>query len=440
VLGPSLFGNLINLSFLELSDNIINEIDFSCFENLDNLETLKLDNVRLNVKVKPASRRTLPNLTYLQLKNAVFKLVNQFNFTNFVTLNLQTAELSSELIQSIPTRSIRNLNLRKSKLNYWAFDKVINRFGGSIIDLDLSDIALGKHFQSRTLNESFNLERLSLSNCDCVENVTLWNYDKLIFLDLSSNGISELRKRFLFNNKQIEWLNLSNNSLQVIRKTYFLGLTKLKSLDLSNNNIIDIKQAAFKYLTSINYLDMSNNQLKHLLQDAFETNYLILLRFISLRNNPQLSYMWSPIYSRSLYSIDNEGCNLPRIYLSYLIGNPVILTFNLRNNKFKEIKKTAFEQTKFILELLLSTNLIETVDKSAFDDLNELLVLDLSQNRLKALHNQTFSGLGQLKKLNLSFNSIEIISRSLLSGLEQLESLDLSFNSIKEVESSLSYF
>ena len=83
-------------------------------------------------------------------------------------------------------------------------------------------------------------------------------------LDLSYNGLFELKTRSFENLRVCEFLDLSFNHLRVIHEGAFQGLHSLKVLNISFNHLFEFSINEIQDLNSLATLDLSHNRLRHL--------------------------------------------------------------------------------------------------------------------------------------------------------------------------------
>ncbi|CAF0998000.1 unnamed protein product, partial [Brachionus calyciflorus] len=139
------------------------------------------------------------------------------------------------------------------------------------------------------------------------ENVCFYA-NHLLNLDLSNNLISTFLNSTHFDclNK-LEYLNLSSNSISNLHENTFNSLNSLKELDLSNNQIeyIPINLFYFK-LPNLTYLNLKNNYIKEL--DVWLV-FLKSIKHIDLSFNQIKTFVnrmeWNPFYVSPYIGIHN---------------------------------------------------------------------------------------------------------------------------------------
>ena len=144
-----------------------------------------------------------------------------------------------------------------------------------------------------------------------------WFPYKLEKLDLSFNIIPVLTFDITFGTKRVKFLNLSNNGINEVRKFVLGNLTQLEVLDLSNNRLtnMDDPDHPFEMPENITKLYLQNNGIYRLNYDKLlsakklneinvENNQLIhlnksLIPAYFLSGNPTGSY--SVVAGRTCY-------------------------------------------------------------------------------------------------------------------------------------------
>ncbi|XP_045188915.2 adhesion G protein-coupled receptor A3-like isoform X2 [Mercenaria mercenaria] len=90
-----------------------------------------------------------------------------------------------------------------------------------------------------------------------------------IYLDLSKNEISVLRKESFSQLSDLQRLDLSHNRITLIEPGAFEGLSELRRLDLSNNNLGSINGSIFSGLPNLQKLMLSFNKLNTIPDGTF---------------------------------------------------------------------------------------------------------------------------------------------------------------------------
>jgi len=432
------FTGLSSLNLLDLSENKLKSLDENVFELMPQIESIILKSNQIHFWSN--SFFYLTNLKHLYLSTNNLACLNMTPvFSNFSSLDLSENSLG-KLFKLYSLKNLKYLNLSRtnSKLVYDLFN--ISQ-KSNLAELDLSFNNLN-YFNGFSIFPS--LKKIYLKDTHLVSFEFLENFPKLTELDLSNNNLyGSSEKKFI--SVEMRVLKLSNVSLQNI---YFLPfLDNLEYLDLSYNNLRTIPNGE----TSVVYLDLSFNNIKRL-YDARESIFrdlmdnAVFLRHLNLGNSLN-SVLKDKIFyfNRQLETVIFSGnylnlfpkfcqfCSSRNCRSNLLINNEC----RLRKLYFdsNNLKSLFFEDLSALdnLELLnLDNNCLSSIEDKSLSNLIKLEVLILSRNKLSSmnLNANLFSKLSNLKLLNLSSNLIESVATHVFSQLYKLETVDLSFNKI----------
>ncbi|KAH3712735.1 hypothetical protein DPMN_072490, partial [Dreissena polymorpha] len=184
-------------------------------------------------------------------------------------------------------------------------------------------------------------------------NLTSDMFDKLskiVYLDLSSNGIVHIPDGVFKNLWRLITLKLENNGIEVITNGTFHGLTFLRTINLNGNKIREMTPYGFMGLSHLHALNLSYQSIQRLHQNTFS----------GLRN---------------------------------------VRTLNLSHNAITFIEEGAFNGLAYLLSLDLSVNHLGTVQTNTFHGLGFLNSLDISKNDIDVIEENVFSGLKSLDYL-----------------------------------------
>jgi hypothetical protein len=167
---------------------------------------------------------------------------------------------------------------------------------------------------------------------------------KLYYIDLSSNGITEIRICELRGYKSIRILNLSNNGIDKIYENAFQELVHLKHLYLSGNKIIQLPSAAF--------------------------NSNVNLQKLFLKGNPlSVSDGASILVSDSITYLDIAYCNLAILPAESFAAIPNLVALRLDGNPLTNITTEMFESLRNLREIYMESE----TSKYAESSFNEFL-------------------------------------------------------------------
>ncbi|XP_053686169.1 leucine-rich repeat neuronal protein 2-like [Sabethes cyaneus] len=201
--------------------------------------------------------------------------------------------------------------------------------------------------------------------------------NKLKYLSLRDNAITELKdKNFAYTTSLLE-LDLSENKIENIESDAFLGLNLLRKLNLMENHIKTIQVNTFSTLLHLEHLIISSNPLGDFLNSS-ETDI-----FLKLGVTPRLAV------------IELENCSLTNVDLSNGIGLDNII---LRSNQLLQIEKLP----KAVSHLDISDNPIRLMTAKFLPHLFNLQTLTMEDMpNLYKLDEYSLYGLPRLSRLNL---------------------------------------
>ncbi|XP_063432567.1 G-protein coupled receptor GRL101-like isoform X1 [Mytilus trossulus] len=146
---------------------------------------------------------------------------------------------------------------------------------------------------------------------------TFFDLDRLSYLDMSNNLITELPDGVFQNLFRLVTLNLKDNQIRRLGNGSFSGLTSIRALYLSGNGIEEIYPSAFVGLSQLQTLDLSHQ------------------RLVTLQSGTFLGL-------RSLFSLDLSYNTIQIIQGGGLNGLLKLLTLDISNNEIMMIESNAF--------------------------------------------------------------------------------------------------
>ncbi|KAL0100146.1 hypothetical protein PUN28_019526 [Cardiocondyla obscurior] len=374
------------ITYLNLTENYITNIDRGAFDKLPNLKQLYLSNNRLN------SRSILnfgdhEELQILILNNATGELAHlQQSF--YITISDKYPSLK---ILSLSKNDIESIHVT----NYNPFPKL------EILDL------------SENYLWSINFNNLLSNN--------------LYFLDLHNNSLDS------FSHNQLDkliTLNLDNNKFDYItRSMYSLSIAGLKSLlyfSVSNNRINSIDSSAFRDNNDLLYLNLSRNVLSSLYPEVFLN--LPNLEVLDLSENILYSFprILKEMQITILYLYGNYIKELtPQIFENM----PKLKKLLLGDNKILEIDVSSFNGLSSLEELDLSKNKLYFLPEGWTKSLVSLKYLDLSNNQFASLESLSLMNNLSLTEVYLMMNPLEYLNVSYFENLPQNLTINLMNNS-----------
>jgi Leucine-rich repeat (LRR) protein len=388
------FEGLINLKELNLSFNIIKQINIS--SNLNNLLILDLKKNDIS-KTESKNFFILDNMIRLDLSD---NNLQEFDSKNIFSSNNQLEELylSYNNLKSFDFSGLKKLQVLDLKNNN------ISKIGGSesfvtIVTLDLSENNL-EEFNSKIIFPSKinQLRELSLSK-NHLKSFDFLSLNHLEILKINSNNLNiQLESLSLLLPKTLTILNLSFNNVTMSQNETSNSFINLRSLDLTKTNILKIEKQSFSGLLKLEKLLLNHNKGLEISNGCFYE--LKKLAYLDLTDIGLKS-----LNASNLFNKDNN--------LTVLI---------LIQNDLNYLDEYSFKDLRNLKILNLKFNQIKHILPKTFDELIHLKYLNLYSNKLKKIYKTSFDSLINLEELILSHNQL-VYYDDWLRNLKKLKSL-----------------
>ncbi|PAV66789.1 hypothetical protein WR25_10513 [Diploscapter pachys] len=365
---PDAIIRLRHLTSLNLSSNLLGDINSTMGLNSTSLEKLDLSHNKLTKVATSFYERSLQSLTFLRLDFNLISKIDEAAFQNYS--KLQTLNLGSNRIEVVKNGA----------------------FSG--------------------------LQQLALLN---LGNNTLHTIEPSVFdgisidtLDLSHNGFTEAPMAIgqLFKLKKI---NLSWNKISKLYQFVFKQIPHLHSIDLSHNELQSVGPYIFSDCASLTHLDLSSNRISLLFKDAFSK--CPQLKRLNLSDNRISSYEDSLSQASSVKKLDLSSNKLELLQWSALPAKLEYLTAD--NNHITLLAAAENSNVRFVS---LRENLITQIVSDQIP--NSIETLDVAHNKINHIGKMTFSSKSALKTLNLTDNalkSVHIDSLKVIEGVHPVE-------------------
>ncbi|CAK7357341.1 unnamed protein product [Dovyalis caffra] len=425
----SLF-QLVHLQKLNLANNDFNGSQIpSAFGNLSELTALELSNSLFFGNI-PSEIFKLSRLTY-------FALYSNYNPFSERFLKLKRADLRS-LMQNLT--NLEYLSLGSVDMPF-SIPNIIANFS-SLKVLTLINGGLRGQFPE-TIFQLPNLQSLRVAyNPDLTDHLpaSIGNLHSLEDLTIDSCNLSGLIPFSVGNLSRLGTLILRNNSFRGQIPSTFANLTQLTRLLLDSNNLSVGTLSWLDRLTKLQYLgldqppavlpwshlrvlDLSSNMLQgSLLVPPFSTIHYSVSNNSLAGNIPpsickvdgedQLIYMqadtsisingqWMPHYFAYSMTLTNKG-----LEMDYEKILEILIFIDLSCNKFEGEIPEFIGNLKGLRLLNLSDNILSGFIPPSIGNLAKLEALDLSQNRLSGKIPQQLVQLTFLEFFNVSHNHL----------------------------------
>ena len=480
------FDRLINLEYLDLSNNLTINLSKKVFQYNQNLKYLDLSEnclqaSALNPTFVPTTNIQVLHLGFSWCKLPETKAVNHLyappilgsSFSKMKNLTLlsfgQPTQMEYAVHRVYPIRFyIINSSTVDALRDLKNLEKVI--FDGNIVrSLDMVVLFLLKSLTR------FDLQANVIANITFTESMRKvpsklqWKSkyslcSQHFVLLLSNNMIDNLQSKWLVNSK-ITYLGLEFNLLQSIIENVFENLPCLTDLNLQNNPLKFIHPNVFKNAFRLKNLYLSSTQIILAIRSLYFLNYIptsINLRLTLAKHNLydlMCNYAHKHISAPNVTQLDLSDNVIiqSKIFLQYVaqiffnaktlvlrncaiktilftLSAPHITSLDLSHNQIDEITFEFLKGFPSLETLLFSNNKITYFSNGDFTKNPNLTHLDLSHNFIRIVSFDTNQRLlKDLKILVLSNNYIYNLSPKTfpLSFLSQLEVLDLRWNSIE---------
>ncbi|XP_071978743.1 toll-like receptor 3 [Engystomops pustulosus] len=372
-----------NVLSLDISKNVMSQIDNNSFIYLPNLRILNLEENQVSHLTSKAFKG-LSNLRYLNLKKF------------FSSSKSKIDDLSFQWLQNL-----QYLNMEQNKKIFFSeftFSGLTN-----LTNLDLG----GCSFQT-IRNETFS----SLSN------------SSLISLNLSKIDLTKIESRAFYGLKHLEVLDLGINQIdQYLTGQEFEGLHKIKQIYLSYNKHLSLTRSSFCSIPSLEKLNLRKTAITFKSPSNSLFQCLHNLTHLDLGNNNIANIdedIFSGLHNLRILSLQHN--NLARLWKKANPGGPVLFLKGLQNleildllsNGLDEIPAEAFRGLSDLKILNLGENNIYVFPQSLFADQESLLDLDLHKNLITSVEENTFKNvLGSLRNLSMGNNPFDCTCESI---------------------------
>jgi Leucine-rich repeat (LRR) protein len=410
LINSSAFAGQVQLTELNLTENLISLLLPNTFDKLASLEVLDLSRNKI-AKIEDGLFKGLDSLKVLRFSS---------NSINFISSHA-FAELEK----------LEELDLSKNLLGIFHKESIISNTVLKILNISGNKI---KEFHNLDLDKFKNLIELDISNNE----LNTSNYE------ISKSFLGELTQVYFSHN---QFINIPYYESQFHEFSIDDDYLKIKEMDLSHNNLTSVRKGELWIYRLVDKINLSHNQI-----NVIEEN--------SLNWEPKFNIIDNscPIKSIKSYVVNHE--NAVSVYKDFEITEDYhvhemagssdchfkserkniserivsLKWLSISHNKIKDLPAETFKQLGKLEELYLDWNQIVLINESLFHGLESLRVLDLSNNRLEKLPENVFNQLTRLIRLDLSWNNLEVINYTTLAGLGLLKRLQCGFNKIKLIE------
>ncbi|CAH2104910.1 unnamed protein product [Euphydryas editha] len=477
----SLLDALPRLRYLDMSDNLLQEIPRGALRGHPNLERLHLN--RNNLKFIDADSFTaMPALRELHLSNNSLNDLNEGPFWNLPALkgldlsNNYFHRLQPKLLYNLP--ALRRIDLSNNKLTI--IDPItfmetpllefINISGNALIsthpatfrnlpnlyELDASSNRLVEFLPGLPRGiEQLYLRRNQITNLPMPPSPDL-DLPSLRTLDISNNGIQKIPYGGMNTLHNLRRFYINKNGLKQVEANTFSDLERLEVLDLSNNQIITIHPKSFNKLAYLKQVNLHGNNIESFDFMAIQNN--VALSEVDFSKNKLKSI--SPniinrgfdvetfnISSNNLYELPNSLNMLSKLnvldassnYIKNFDGNVInniqtLKEIKLHSNKITEIRSGSFRDLSNLETIDLENNQLEIIHPLAITNLPKLVSIYLNRNHIIDIPDRAFSNLPKLRIIEMQSNRLHFISMRAFENLPLVQYLNLSNNQLNNID------
>ncbi|KAJ8956518.1 hypothetical protein NQ318_019237 [Aromia moschata] len=435
----SALGRIPRLTSLQMDYNRIAALSSDILSSIADKVTNLVISKNIVRELPPASFQNFQQLEFLDLSRNLISNLNSESFSG-LEVTLTSLDLSQNRISSLSGSPVNLAELQSLDLSdnhLTELSKNAFTLLPSLQKLNLSRNIHLSNIPATLFHKLGDLQVIDLSHCG-VRSLSADLFAKsaaMMEIYLNHNSISEIADGVFSNMLNISTLDLSYNSISNIKAGAFVNVMNIKRLILRGNQLNSFKGEFFNTGTSLEVLDISENQLSYLFPSSFKIHPRLKQIFASknkfnffpaelIANLQFLEYI--DLSHNELKTVDElDFARLPRLR-----------TLLLANNQLESISEMAFHNSTQIQILDLSNNKLDRLGERTFEGLVRLELLDLEGNILEDLPETIFERvrLQMLENVNLARNLFEVAPlKSLQRQYFFVSSVDLSHNKLKEI-------
>ncbi|XP_058123066.1 leucine-rich repeat-containing protein let-4-like [Anopheles ziemanni] len=328
----SFFGQIANLSVLNLMYNQIIRVESTIPVKLQALEQLMLSNNRL---------------TSFQPQPVSFPVLN--------TLSLGSNNLSSIPRNLVNYPSLKSLDLGKNKLTC----------------VDLSSIRQAKKL------DNLNLDRNVITS---LSSSSPLKHDALRVLSANDNELVQFTHFTLasFSSTQrLSSMDLSDNKINLLVGTNHT--VSIEAINMAYNRLTSLDMSFFGQIANLTILDLYNNQIIRV-DSTFPVKFLTLKK-LYLTNNRLTSFQPQAVSFPELRMLSLGSNNLTSIPRN-LVNYATLEFLDLGKNKLTDVDLSSIRQAKKLIVLDLNENKITSLSASSPLKHDALEILTVNSNEL----------------------------------------------------------
>ncbi|XP_039278731.1 protein artichoke [Nilaparvata lugens] len=449
---------LPRLKLLDLSYNMIRDINYDSIQGHPTLERLHLDHNHLRQVVReafsgmPALRElrlsnnflsnylemplwNLPLLKGLDLSHNEFRRLDRRVLANLPSLRRLDMS-SNSLVMIDPASFLGTPSLEHVNLSHNALEAITPPTFPHLANLYELDVG---HNRLKTIVPGLPraLEYLYMPNNLLTALPKSPAPDLLLpalrLFDVTGNMLHRLPPESLISLPLLKIFLCGENELQTLGKNALDGLGRLEILDLHGNNILSLDDSVFRDLRRLQQLDLHDNRLEMIKPDLLREN--TELKKLDISKNQLSEIHTSALQSNKLIeqflAAHNSLIDFP-MAVTKLEGLKMI---DLSSNKLHHLSPDVLGKITSLVELKLSKNKIHSLPEGTFREMPNLAFIDLENNEMEVLASNAIRSLPNLTRVKLGHNKLTSIPSSAFVDLPSLTSAELQENQLSDIAS-----
>ncbi|KAM3962801.1 artichoke [Aphomia sociella] len=420
---------------LHLSNNSLSDMNEGPFWNLPALKGLDLS-FNYFRRLQPKMLYNLPALRRINFSNNQLTIIDPITFMESPLL--EYVNVSGNALVSIHPATFRNLvNLFEVDVSYNRLIEFVpglprgleqlylqkNQITGLPVppspDLDLPSL--------RTLDISINgIQKIAYGSMKGLHNLRR--------LYMKRNGLRQIETTTFSDLERLELLDLEDNQIISVHPKSFSKLVRLKQVNLHGNTIENFDFVTIQDNAALSALDFSKNKLKSISPNVVKRALDVEILNISSNNLHEL-----PVTLNILPKL--KVLDASYNHIKHFDGNVInnihtLMEVKMPYNKINELRTGSFKDLRNLDTIDLDGNQIEVVHPKAIENLPNLISLYLSRNHILDLPDNVFSNIPKLRIIDLQGNRLQYISPRAFENIPLVQYLNISNNQLTNIDNS----
>ncbi|KAL0894556.1 hypothetical protein ABMA27_013128 [Loxostege sticticalis] len=420
---------------LHLSNNSLTDMNEGPFWNLPALKGLDLS-YNYFQRLQPKMLYNLPALRRINLSNNQIAIVDPITFIELPLL--EYINISGNALVSLHPATFRNLG------NLYEIDASANKLMEFVPGLPrgLEQLYLQRNqITSLPVPPSPDLDLPALRTLDMSSNGIqkiphgcMKTLHSLRRLYMRRNGLRQIEVNTFSDLGNLEILDLSNNQIMSVHPKSFAKLAHLKQVNLHGNTIENFDFMAIQENAALSMVDFSKNKLKSISPNMFKRPLEVETLNVSSNNLNELPATLNMLPKLKVLDASN---NHIKQFDGNVMNNVLALKeIRMPNNKIVELRGGSFKDLRDVESIDLENNNIEIIHPKAFMNLPNLSALYLGRNHVVDLPDGVFSNLPRLRVIDLQGNRLQYISPRAFDNIPLVQYLNLSNNQLTNIDNS----